>query len=148
MSEKLLNCPFCGAEAEVMEDFYDCPRFWVRCENCAGTAYGPDPNDDEGEAIAAWNKRFVCLDRNGDKVFSDSRVEIVSQFSENGDKCVVDVAARFMGEFSHLFADTDYGPVDWIELINENKDVHSGPETGNDSEGTGAVAGDTAERDD
>lgn len=66
----LAICPFCGGEAEVVEDFYDCPRYWVRCKTCAGTAYGPDENDDKDKAIIAWNRRFVCFDKNGDKVYA------------------------------------------------------------------------------
>ncbi len=71
----LAACPFCGGEAEVVEDFYDCPRYWVRCKTCAGTAYGPDENDDKHKAIIAWNRRYVCLDKNGKKVYAGDEVK-------------------------------------------------------------------------
>lgn len=58
MSEKLLNCPFCGSEAFV-ETFTTAaekfPRYRVKCSNCFA-----ETNWDfftVGDVVAAWNQR-------------------------------------------------------------------------------------------
>ena len=74
MSNELLPCPFCGGEGRLNHtaigtQFFPqivCMKCFLKCEPCQSAA----------EAIAAWNKRFVCLDKNGDKVFAGDRVRI------------------------------------------------------------------------
>lgn len=55
MNEELLNCPFCGGEAQVVVDieFVDKP-YMVECKKCdalSGHRYNKE------NAIKAWNKR-------------------------------------------------------------------------------------------
>ena len=69
MSTELLSCPFCGSEAK---NEIDMPWRFVQCCECMTT--GPETYNAE-EAIAAWNRRFVCLDRNGKKVFAGDKVK-------------------------------------------------------------------------
>ena len=55
-SQALLNCPFCGGEAEIHEPFVK--SFWfVACSNydMCGTC-GPD-RETRSAAIEAWNTR-------------------------------------------------------------------------------------------
>lgn len=59
MQEKLLNCPFCGGEAEItdlgfgpVDDLSTVEFVTVSC-NCGGLACG----NTKAEAIAAWNHR-------------------------------------------------------------------------------------------
>ncbi len=58
MSNELLPCPYCGEEPQ--------PRGtrWVMCvtEDCPNRASAFTPEE--------WNRRFVCLDKNGNKVFA------------------------------------------------------------------------------
>lgn len=51
MSEiKLLPCPFCGGEAELVGDKYH----WVLCKDCKG---GSHAFENVEEAIEKWNQR-------------------------------------------------------------------------------------------
>ena len=54
----LKPCPFCGNEADISWDHYEC--YFVFCFVCG--AEGPYADDiirTEAEAIAAWNKRHA-----------------------------------------------------------------------------------------
>ena len=79
MSTELLPCPFCGSEAKatyIGNDRTKSRKIEVKCQNkmCRITQvtgairYGFDWLDDV--SCAAWNRRFVCLDKNGKKVFA------------------------------------------------------------------------------
>ncbi|KKL11967.1 hypothetical protein LCGC14_2540440, partial [marine sediment metagenome] len=65
MSNKL--CPYCGNEPQ--------PRGtrWVMCvtEDCPNRASAFTPEQ--------WNKRFVCLDKNGDKVFAGDNIRLTAK---------------------------------------------------------------------
>jgi len=73
--EKLKNCPFCGSDDVV--SIYDRslnPKhrvFQCVCDNCHvnGELYRT-----EAEAAAAWNRRFVCKDKNGESVYEGNIV--------------------------------------------------------------------------
>ncbi|NII54353.1 transcription elongation factor Elf1 [Lutibacter sp. SG786] len=57
MSE-ILNCPFCGHEAEFIQDTCEA---YVECTNgdcgaCSGN-FGYHSGDQKAQAIAAWNTR-------------------------------------------------------------------------------------------
>lgn len=51
------------------EDEYN--HFRVRCPNCFIGFQGFD-----AEAITAWNRRFVCLHKDGDKVYAGDKVNV------------------------------------------------------------------------
>lgn len=71
MSDKLLPCPFCGGKASVSigHNGEHEQLMYVECVSCAGMA---DMYRYRAEAIAAWNRRYVCPDKNGKPVFSNS----------------------------------------------------------------------------
>ena len=71
MSEKLLPCCHCGTEKEGTEPIIIGGAYQVVCQECqSSTGLHNTPE----EAIAAWNRHFVCLDSNGKKVFKGDRV--------------------------------------------------------------------------
>lgn len=53
MSEKLLPCPFCGGEAEIIPWWQNRERYHVRCK----TAECNYTHDNRADAAAAWNRR-------------------------------------------------------------------------------------------
>ncbi len=80
-------CPFCGGKAiteNVSETpkangppkmgFTFIPQVTISCETCATTSGEFEGEGAQAEAIAAWNRRFVCLDKNGDKVYARDSV--------------------------------------------------------------------------
>ena len=76
MSNKL--CPFCGAEPELISNNrHDTNRlrYWVQCKECRqrGAIVAT-----EAKAWAAWNRHFICLDKNGKKVYSGDSAETAS----------------------------------------------------------------------
>ncbi len=78
MSNELLPCPYCGSKAEVYS-FYgansDKILYTPRCIDVGCLAHrSTQTYASKVEAITAWNRRFVCLDKNGDKVFLHDRV--------------------------------------------------------------------------
>lgn len=70
MSDKLLPCPCCNGKAEASEGGFGpldgdeiLTIHFVTCADCGLMSTG----DTLAEAIAAWNRRYVCPDKNGDK---------------------------------------------------------------------------------
>lgn len=53
MSEKLLPCPFCGGEAEIIPWWQNRERYHVRCK----TAECNYTHNNRADAAAAWNRR-------------------------------------------------------------------------------------------
>lgn len=80
MSDKELKpCPFCGTElCEIARSLTEYP-YAVRCGWCH--TEGPE-RPTKAEAIAAWNKRFVCLDEKGEPVCAGDEVRNV--FGQQG----------------------------------------------------------------
>lgn len=71
MSDKLIPCPFCGHTE--YRTYKNMAWLWVReCKECV--AKGP-PCKTKEEAIAAGNRRFVCYDENGKKVYAGDEVK-------------------------------------------------------------------------
>ena len=62
---KLLPCPFCGGEAEILtaESMNSGYLFGIMCNDCRSRG---DVYDTEAEAIAAWNTRAERTCRNED----------------------------------------------------------------------------------
>ncbi len=60
---ELKKCPFCGGEAK---NEIDMPWRFVQCCQCGTT--GPEFYS-AAEAESAWNKRYVCDDKNGKALF-------------------------------------------------------------------------------
>lgn len=52
---KLLPCPFCEGEAELIKPTPEERWAQVNCKNCGGR--GCEYPDDSAKAIAAWNRR-------------------------------------------------------------------------------------------
>ena len=66
METSLNSCPYCGEEPVSRgEGVVMCNNTKELCQNRASVF-----------TLAAWNRRFVCLDKHGDKVYSDSIVHI------------------------------------------------------------------------
>ena len=73
MSNELLPCPFCGGEAKPLKNYrmsgvcvgcehsIENPHPAIQCLCCGGVMMG---------SAEHWDRRFVCLDKNGDKVFA------------------------------------------------------------------------------
>ncbi len=65
MSTELLSCPFCGCPAESNAGGLD-----IHCSNQYGClAFDCSMSADD------WNRRFVCPDKNGGKVFAGDKVK-------------------------------------------------------------------------
>lgn len=67
---KLAACPHCGSGSLSMSNYHK--PFYVFCDDC--DADGPKERT-EAKAIAAWNRRFVTLDKNGKPVFAGDKVK-------------------------------------------------------------------------
>lgn len=140
MSEKLLNCPFCGSEAKIKRIGNELSRkreIEIKCTSikCRTTQRGGVIRFGfdwlEPRMIANWNRRFVCLDKNGDKVFAGAMAK--------------DVDSGFIGSVEYAPHRMRYGLrgkegmyYDWlienIELINEIKNPHETTAKADDSE--------------
>ncbi len=72
MSEELKNCPFCVPDLVTTALGMSPYPFAVRCEKCS--TEGPE-KETKAEAIAAWNRRFVCPDKNGKAVYAGDRAK-------------------------------------------------------------------------
>ncbi len=88
MSDKLLPCHSCGAtRGNALSVWEIRGEGWrVGCvnEKCVMAKVVTHPYPTEAEAITAWNKRFVCLDKNGDKVFAGDKVRLTIDDGRNG----------------------------------------------------------------
>ena len=71
MSTELLPCPYCGSTESIPAKH--ATQHAVMCLMCK--AMGPNMPSKE-KAIAAWNRRFVCPDKNGKKVFAGDSVRL------------------------------------------------------------------------
>ncbi|KKM24268.1 hypothetical protein LCGC14_1606870 [marine sediment metagenome] len=79
MTNKL--CPFCGGEAKPLKNYrmsgvcvgcehsIENPHPAIQCLCCGGVMMG---------SAEHWDRRFVCLDKNGDKVFAGDEAETAS----------------------------------------------------------------------
>lgn len=67
--DSLLSCPFCGGDAELIEDEPTKGFYVVECANCA--AHGPMSNRDT--AIRLWNRRAAVTDRDFATAVHDGR---------------------------------------------------------------------------
>jgi Lar family restriction alleviation protein len=67
MNGELKTCPFCGGEAEVIEDEEPCyygssSVYRVECKKCP-TSFGGWHFNNKQQAITAWNKRVTEAER-------------------------------------------------------------------------------------
>ncbi len=125
MSTELLPCPYCGSKAEVYS-FYgansDKILYTPRCIDVACLAHRfSQTYASKKEAIAAWNRRFVCLDKNRGKVFAGDRVRLECGCCEytvelrNGFAIPIDDGqSQVHGRYFNVWAHE-------IELIKEDK---------------------------
>lgn len=117
MSNELVPCPYCGSEIKlhqcIGQDRYD---FDCDCEYTISIWA-----ETEQEAIAALNRRFVCLDKNGQKVFVGDEVWL--EFSADMPR---EIRATITADMVHgLLFTTGTDAWDWadvprIELIKED----------------------------
>ena len=70
---KLENCPFCNSDLIGVSGGMGSHPFSVKCARCL--MEGP-PERTREQAIAAWNRRYVCDDKNGKAVYADSHFRI------------------------------------------------------------------------
>ena len=73
-------CPYCGSEVYAGPHKHIPNKSIVRCgstgEGCPFfPSSGPIENSEVPKYLAAWNRRFVCPDKNGDKVFAGDRAK-------------------------------------------------------------------------
>ncbi len=72
MTNKKLKCPYCGSDLVVPATIGFGSHPWAaKCERCL--AEGPTCRT-KAEAIAAWNRRYVCDDKNGKPVYGGDEV--------------------------------------------------------------------------
>ena len=107
MSEELL-CQHCGHKGDIFQagEYYA-----IRCssEECPMGEVCTKLERTEAEAIAAWNRRYVCLDTHGKKVFAGDRVKCRGAIGE---------IVRFGCEYCILRDDKYYEiPPNKIELM-------------------------------
>ena len=68
-SEKLKPCPFCGGEAEIVEDrLYGEDYYAGRCRSCAATSIFEFTKE---EAVNKWNRRNYSVFPNSSKELMD-----------------------------------------------------------------------------
>lgn len=71
MSNELLPCPFCGTTTIAWTSV---PRgVELICTGCH--IHGCEADTQE-ESARLWNRRFVCLDKHGEKVFAGDDVKV------------------------------------------------------------------------
>ena len=81
MNKELLPCPCCNGKAKTSDGGFGPVNqdevftlHFVECVDC-GLMVSADTLD---EAIRLWNRRFVRLDKNGDKVFTGDEVAVIA----------------------------------------------------------------------
>lgn len=80
MTDKLLNCPFCGGEAET--EWHH--GYWgVRCQSC----YAEVTADGMNDAVTAWNTR-KHMDRIIERLKEVAFVDFEEEYVDNGE-CLV-----------------------------------------------------------
>ena len=80
MSEEPKNCPFCGGKARYTHYINAINGGHViHCDNFSMCLLLPKCGEDtEAEAIAAWNRRFVCPDKHGKPVYAGDKFNFLS----------------------------------------------------------------------
>jgi len=82
MSNELVPCHSCGAtRGNALAVWEIRGEGWrVGCvnEECMMAKVLTKPYPTEGEAIAAWNRRFVCHDKYGKPVYAGNEVDLVA----------------------------------------------------------------------
>lgn len=116
---ELVACPFCGGEAA----YKYLPNLGVKishaigCTGCSVKVFAQT----EAEAIVAWNRRYVCDDKNGEAVYAGDEVGIHWPGEEKS-KAIVTFDLRW----GYLFEDEPdawtYDEVGEIELIQGSED--------------------------
>ncbi len=118
MSTELSPCPYCGHKRRIQIDIQ---WRYAHCDNCE--ADGPEVEHSVDLAIAAANRRFVCLDKNGDKVFVGDDFNFVSRHHPPIKLHFVWDAAKLRYMYANERRDRwSPGPPDHIELIKEDKE--------------------------
>lgn len=88
MSDILLPCHSCGAtRGNALSVWEIRGEGWrVGCvnEKCVMAKVVTHPYPTEAEAITAWNRRYVRLDKNGKAVFAGDEVKITASDSSDG----------------------------------------------------------------
>jgi len=84
MSEtKLKPCAHCNGEATISTGWKGASkRYFVECFDCAAST---DMVETEAEAIAAWNRRYLCPDKHGKPVYAGDEVDLVA--GDRFEKC-------------------------------------------------------------
>ncbi len=72
--DKLLPCPYCGGKAKLIKT-PNRGEFYIRCKSEDIEQLSLKPT--RAEAIAAWNKRHVCDDKNRKAVYAGDEVRCV-----------------------------------------------------------------------
>lgn len=119
--ENLKPCPFCGGEAETdfgFEDHDTKTYFYVVCLKCGAEAIGCKT---KAEAIAAWNRRFVRLDRNGKKVYAGDKVMVINDDGDIEDMQPITLGGQIVSYRGDVQCITDPSFNYAIELIEEKK---------------------------
>ena len=65
---ELKRCPFCGGEAGIDEDKYECEvNYYASCSKCVAET---GSNETKSEAIDCWNKRVDLVSENDEGLLS------------------------------------------------------------------------------
>ncbi len=126
MSNELLPCPCCNGKTIICKPLHQITGWVIRCTKACclemGLSTGQDSHEDLEKLIAAWNRRFVCLDRNQEKVFAGDEVWL--EFSPDKPRAT---KATVSADMIHgvCFARNSSDVWDWdhvgrIELVKED----------------------------
>lgn len=81
MTEVLLNCPFCGGEAEVKSWDFPYGRWQVRCTECR--THARSRLKSEADAIAAWNIRSTTAESASCEVSEEVVERVIAAFEDD-----------------------------------------------------------------